>query len=840
MKKIGYLLLAVLFGLSIQEMCSQVRQDLLCQGGFWSEEEGKQIHEEWKEDLVNLEDWKKKAAIIRQGILTGAKLFPSLPKHPLHARIHGQQFFEGYTVENVYFESLPGVFVTGNLYRPDGPSGPHAGILAPHGHWSKGGNYGRFRENLQQRCANLARMGAVVFAYDMVGYGESDQFEHKHPRSLQLQTWNSIRAVDFLCALPEVDTTRIGISGASGGGTQTFVLTAIDPRIAVSVPVVQVSAHFFGGCTCESGMPIHKSASHQTSNVEIAALAAPRPMLLVSDGDDWTRNTPTVEYPYIQHIYQLYGQESRLQQVHLANEVHDYGPSKREPMYRFFADHLDLDISLIEDEKGELDESHASIMDSANMNAFTSAFPRPSYAIEDGESLTKLLDHPPDPDGPSPYDPYPPSHIPDRIVLTWSDDPAHSQAVTWRTDHSIREAFAELAIADPSPNFRDETQGFTATTCSFITKQSFSYHHSVNFTDLEADTRYAYRVGSGKIWSEWFHFRTAAEEEAPFAFLYFGDAQNELKSMWSRTIREAFITLPKANFMIHAGDLVNDAENDREWGEWFYAGGWMYGMIPSIVTPGNHEYRRGPESRSDLSTHWKPTFTLPENGPEGFEETVYHLNYQGTKIISLNTTPMFQDKAALKQQGKWLESVLKNNEQRWTIVTHHHPIYSSSKGRDNSGLRKTMQPLYEKYGVDLVLQGHDHSYGRGGNLHTGANLFSKAGPVYVVSVSGPKMYSLSTDKWMDRAASNTQLYQVIRVNGDTLKYEAYTTTGELYDAFSLVKRGDGSNRFIDQTPEGVEERTQIPPKQIFRYSEKELEVYRKRFQNYKTTKGKNN
>ncbi|MEM7374443.1 MAG: metallophosphoesterase [Bacteroidota bacterium] len=839
MKKIGYAILVLLYGFVYQAIETQAQDNMLCQGGYWSEDEAKQIHDKWSASLHSLKAWEQRAEVIRQGILSGAKLSPMLPKHPLHPRIHGQTFHDGYTVENVSFESLPGVFVTGNLYRPDGLPGPYAGILAPHGHWNQGGNYGRFRKNLQQRCANLARMGAIVFAYDMVGYGESTQFDHHHPQVLQLQTWNSIRVVDFLSSMAEVDTNRIGISGASGGGTQSFLLTAIDPRIAVSVPVVQVAAHFFGGCLCESGMPIHKSLEHQTSNVEIAALAAPRPMLLISDGADWTKNTPEVEYPYIQHIYELYGKKDMVEHVHLPNDVHDYGPSKREPMYRFFAKHLDLDLNQVVDEQDQLDESLVNMMDSAELAAFTPIFPRPSYAIADDESLTRLLRFPPPVGRPYPHDPYAPSHIPDRIILSWTADPAYTQAVTWRTDHTIREAFAELAIADPSPDFRDNTKGFTALTQSFVSKKNLSYTHSVTFTDLQPDTRYVYRVGSGKIWSEWFHFKTASDEAKPYSFLYFGDAQNELKSMWSRTIREAFITQPKADFMIHAGDLVNDGVNDKEWGHWFYAGGWMYGMIPSIVTPGNHEYYRAGEGRRKLSIHWKPTFSLPENGPEGLEETVYHLDYQGTKFISLNTTAMYQDKSSLKLQAKWLEEVLKQNQQRWTIVTHHHPIYSSSKGRDNSGLRKTFQPLYEKYGVDLVLQGHDHSYGRGGNLNTGAKLFSKSGPVYVVSVSGPKMYSLSTDKWMDRAASNTQLYQVIQLNGDSLTFKAYTTTGELYDAFALIKRGDDSNRFIDQTPEGVEQRIDIPPKQIFRYDEKDLEVYRKRFQNFKTAKGKN-
>jgi dienelactone hydrolase len=301
--------------------------------------------------------------------------------------IKDKRTYEGYTVENVAFESLPGFFVTGNLYRPVQKQSSYAAILAPHGH----GTDPRFAEYVQRRCATLARMGAVVFAYDMVGMGEADQCSHKHPRALTLQTHNSIRAVDFLLTLPNVDPKRIGVSGESGGGTQTFLLTALDRRIAVSVPVVMVSAYFFGGCTCESGMPIHRTKDFQTSNVEIAALAAPRPMLLISDGKDWTKNTPEVEYSYIRNVYKLYGKENRVENLHLPDEGHDYGVNKRNGAYAFFAKYLNLSLQRVTIANGAVDESFVTIEPRSALEVFNTKYPRPAYALKGDEAISGML-----------------------------------------------------------------------------------------------------------------------------------------------------------------------------------------------------------------------------------------------------------------------------------------------------------------------------------------------------------------------------------------------------------------------------------------------------------------
>lgn len=359
---------------------------------------------------ISREQWEERSERLRKHILACAGLWPLPERTPLNAQVFGRVQEENFSVEKVYFESYPRFYCTGNLYRPRSSDRkpPRPGILCPHGHW----NYGRLENSpndqngssIPQRCMNFALQGSVCFAYDMVGYNDSFQVPHRYgldekapwglsPEALRLglwgasmlglQLWNSMRAVDFLCSLPDVDAERLGVTGASGGGTQTFLLTAVEERVRASAPVNMISHFMQGGDLCENAPNLRID----TDNVEIGALAAPRPLLMVSATGDWTADTPRVEFPAVRAVYALLGAEDRVANEHFPYQ-HNYNRHSREVVYRFFARWLarepgKADVAHIE-ERGEFK------IDPGRLLVFSRREP-PAEALETTQVMDALV-----------------------------------------------------------------------------------------------------------------------------------------------------------------------------------------------------------------------------------------------------------------------------------------------------------------------------------------------------------------------------------------------------------------------------------------------------------------
>jgi dienelactone hydrolase len=291
------------------------------------------------------EEWLARAAGIRRRILVAAGLLPEPERTPLRPIVTGRIERDGYTIENVAFESFPGFYCTGNLYRPSDRRRPAPAVLTPHGHWRDGRFAHEERGSVPARCISFALQGYVAFSPDMVGYNDSRQAPHRTFESPQrwlwgisvlgLQLWNNIRALDFLCSLPDVDPDRIACTGESGGASQTFLLAAVDERVRYVAPVNMLSAHYAGGCVCENAPGLRL----ELNNMEIVACAAPRPMLLVAATGDWTVNTPRLEYPAVRSIYELFGAADALECVQL-DAPHNYNRDSRQAVYGFLARHL--------------------------------------------------------------------------------------------------------------------------------------------------------------------------------------------------------------------------------------------------------------------------------------------------------------------------------------------------------------------------------------------------------------------------------------------------------------------------------------------------------------------
>jgi hypothetical protein len=303
----------------------------------------------------SVHEWMQHRDELRRRILVSAGLWPMPRRDPIKAQSHGELRRDGYIVEKLLIETLPGFYVGANIYRPTTPTRKAPGVLIAHGHWKNGRIEHNEHYSVPALGAALAANGYVALAYDMVGYNDTRQIQHKFGDSdqdrlwsfgpLPLQLWNSLRVLDYLAARPEVDRARLAVTGASGGGTQTYLLAAVDDRIKISIPTDMVSARFQGDDPCEMSPGLRIN----TNNMEIAAAVAPRPMLLLSSAKDWTSDTPTIEFPAIREIYNLFGHADQVESFQVDTE-HGYNLAQRRTAIQFLDKHFGMPAKLTEPE----------------------------------------------------------------------------------------------------------------------------------------------------------------------------------------------------------------------------------------------------------------------------------------------------------------------------------------------------------------------------------------------------------------------------------------------------------------------------------------------------------
>ncbi len=386
---------------------------------------------------------------------------------------------------------------------------------------------------------------------------------------------------------------------------------------------------------------------------------------------------------------------------------------------------------------------------------------------------------------------YTPSSVPDRILLTWSGDPFSSRDVTWQGDTSTFAGHLELTI-NSTPG---DTIKYTSLPKIIKTSGGASSFFRVGIKNLKEGQTYHYRVANGIHWSEWYDFKIGNSSDANYSFIYIGDVQDSINGVSGKLFHQACSGDSNASFLLFIGDMI-ERPHDAYWGEWFRDGGDLFKTIPVIATPGNHEYYKGLIQK--LDERWMAHFSFPQNGPPNFLGRVCYWDYKNTRYISLDTNGIQTIPSALEQR-KWLKSVLENTHQRWIVVMMHHPVYSTSRGRDYFYLRALFKPLFDKYNVDLVLAGHDHAYGRAVHIQSNESP-TKQGAVYVVTHASPKLYDIGFSPKMDKLATNTQMYQLIDVSNDSIRYKAFTSDGTYFDGFTIHKDGTGNRTVTENAP----------------------------------------
>lgn len=373
-----------------------------------------------------------------------------------------------------------------------------------------------------------------------------------------------------------------------------------------------------------------------------------------------------------------------------------------------------------------------------------------------------------------------------RICLTLTPAPQESQAVTWWSDDKVLEPVVQFIRTD---QFIQSTGRFSNTAA--IQNQVELLHGKSVYSfqavmpSLDDDTWYTYRVGSDGNWSEWNQFKTASREPDDFTFLFFGDIQNKIFSDCAQVFRAAFRNLEGASFFLLAGDLVNDGQDESQWQEFFNALGWLPRSYPIVPVPGNHEYpnpRFTPFKDRKLTRFWPANFLVPQNGPAQLKGSSHYFIYQNVVFVILNGNEH------LDLQAEWMSGILAENKGKRTVIAIHQPMYSTSEKRNDKRFQKTFVPVFDRFNVDLVLQGHDHAYSRTFPLKNHQRVKDdQKGTVYLMSVAGPKTYPVD-DRYQHlfaRTASNIQWFQTVEVTADKIKIKAYNLDGKIEDEFEI-------------------------------------------------------
>lgn len=372
---------------------------------------------------------------------------------------------------------------------------------------------------------------------------------------------------------------------------------------------------------------------------------------------------------------------------------------------------------------------------------------------------------------------YHPTALPDRIVLLPSAEGTEELTITWRTDTTVKKGTVEFQQAD-GYTFTKNNAIRVKSTRTLVEHEDYAmFYHEAKIKGLQKHVTYQYRVGNNPHWSSWTVYKDVSDSDT-LSILYFGDAQNRIYQNVTKLYHQAFKRFPETDLVIHAGDLINHADNDYEWAEWHAAAASLNRSIPMITTPGNHEYLKNLDGRKvQLSAYWKPSFPFPY----AWEQGPYYTDYEHVRFIVLNSN------ASLDKQGVWLDSVLTETKKTWTVILTHHPVFSGAKDRQNKGLLENWLPVIEKHQdkIGLVLQGHDHTYARGGLENRKHDRNNPSNPVFTVTVVGDKYYPLYEQPWMDVSYDKTSSYQSIFITKDKIIYRAFSETNEKIDFFEI-------------------------------------------------------